>query len=153
MCWHVHDILKQFHIGIRRTSGDVIFRFCLENISYHIKLYFNIIHQKQISIKTQHDIKDMIKMPESIVPLAKVSTNIHTKTCKKYTLQKSKKYTRIHRTSPKMKPICIQIVKLISADFGSVWWFCNDLQQRITKRRPTVSNCTTRKHFLCFIDT
>ena len=39
--------------------------------------------------------------------------------------------TNIHKNTqdmPQNEINCIQIIKLISADFGSVWWFCIVLQ-------------------------
>ena len=53
------------------------------------------------------------------MPLTEVSTKIHLQTDK------------IHKNIQDMPPKeinCIQIVKLISADFESFWWFCNVLQ-------------------------
>ena len=50
---------------------------------------------------------------------------------------------------------CIQIVKLISADFwrfGCFAKFYTLVHQKIPTRRSTISNCTIRKYFLCFIN-
>ena len=49
---------------------------------------------------------------------------------------------------------CIQIVKLISADFGSVWCFCNALQfcpKKFQKEGPQFLIAQSENVFVCFI--
>ena len=64
------------------------------------------------------------------------------------------KYTTIHKTCA-YEFNCIQILKLISADFGClvVLQFFIVFIQRILRRWSPISNCTIRKHFLGFIAT
>ena len=81
--------------------------------------------------------------------LTKVSTNIQRLAKIHFTHIQ----TKIHKNTqdmPQNEINCIQIVKLTSADFRSVWWFYNVLQfcPENSRRRSAISNCTITEHFL-----
>ena len=87
------------------------------------------------------------------MPLTKVATNIQW-LAKIHFTYKQTKIDKNTQDMPQTEINCIQIVKLTSVDFGSVWWSAMfySFIQRIPKRKSTISNCTIRKHFLRFID-
>ena len=109
----------------------------------------SVLHFKIIS--SYHNIISYPKMPEAMIPLTKVLIK-----CTKDVQTIPSITDKTTQDMPQIKIICIHIVKLISVDFESVfmvfaifWCFV----QRIPNRISTISNCTIRKHFLCFIDT
>ena len=62
---------------------------------------------------------------------------------------------KIHKNTqdmPQNEINCI-LIKLISTDCGSVWWFCTVLQfcPENSKKKSTISNCTIRKHQFFFV--
>ena len=92
--------------------------------------------------------------PETIMTLTKVSTKIQRLAKIHFTY----KETKIQNTQdmPQNEINCFQIVKLISADFGSVWWFYNVLQfcsKNSKKEGPQFLIAQSGKHSLRFIDT
>ena len=60
-------------------------------------------------------------------PLINKGCNKYTETSKHTLYKQTDTNTQEHtRHGPEIN--CIQTVQVISADFGSVWWFCNVLQ-------------------------
>ena len=121
---------------------------------HHIKLYFNIIHQNK-SIKHNKILRTWSKGQNSLrQSCPNKGFNKYTETYKNtlYTQRPTDKNTQERtRHAPKWN----QLYSDNKTDF-SWFWKClvvlHCFIQIIPKRRPTISNCTIRKHFLCFIN-